>query len=153
VSERVRTGSTRVSNLMIYSTQAYKRLGMVDRIFIERLRLRCKIGVTEEERRDPQEVIVDVNMFLDLQRATDTGDLKDTVNYREVREIIADFVSKGEFTLLEALAGGIASLCLKSARVGRVTVRVRKGKYSEEPSIGIEIDRTRRADAEPWSKR
>jgi FolB domain-containing protein len=126
---------------------------MVDRIFIENLRIKCRIGVTEEERRDPQDVILDVNLFRSLDRAAITNSLDDTANYREVMERISDFVSEGEFTLLESLADGLAVRTLNQFGVDRVSVRVRKGKYSSEPSVGVEVVRSADAEGRPWSKR
>jgi D-erythro-7,8-dihydroneopterin triphosphate epimerase len=122
---------------------------MTDRIFLDNIRLRCRIGITPEERSEPQEVIVGVSMVVSLARAGKSDDLKDTVNYREVMERISTFVSGGEFNLLESLAEGIASLTLEAFRVERVTVNVRKAKYSSEPLIAIEIER----GGGPWSSR
>jgi len=116
---------------------------MTDSVFIENLRLDCLIGVTDEERRQPQKVLVDVILSIDLSRAAASEKIEDTVDYREAKREFSQFVSKGEFVLLEGLAEGIASLALDRFEVERVVVRVRKEKYSVEPSIGIEIERGR----------
>ena len=122
---------------------------MPDRIFIENLRLSCRVGLSPAERGRPQDVLVDLNVFLDLERAGKTDSVEHSVNYRELRERVSAFVSGEEFGLLESLAEGIAEISLQSPRVERVTVRVRKGKYSGEPSIGVEISR----EGKSWSKR
>jgi len=115
----------------------------MDRIFIENLRLDCLVGVTDEERRQQQKVIVDVSLAIDLSHASTSKRLDDTVDYREAKRQISQFVSSGEFLLLESLAEGIASLTLHNFKVEGVVVRVRKEKYSVEPSIGVEIERAR----------
>jgi dihydroneopterin aldolase len=115
----------------------------MDTLFIENLRLDCTVGVTAEERRRPQKVLVDVTLTLDLSRAAASKAIGDTVDYREAKRQFSEFVSNGEFVLLESLAEGIASLALDKFEVERVVVRVRKEKYSVEPSIGIEIERGR----------
>ncbi len=125
---------------------------MVDRIFIDNMRLKCKIGVTADERREPQDVIVDVSLILDLDRAATSNSLDDTVNYREIMQQVSAFVLSGEFTLLEGLAEGIATLALSSFQVERVSVRVRKGKYANEPSVGVEIERAAKAGGQAWSR-
>ena len=117
----------------------------MDSIFIDDLRLDCRIGVTDEERHRPQTVLVGVRLILDLSRAAASKKIEDTVDYREARLRISQFVSNGEFRLLESLAEGIASLALDEFGIERVVVRVRKEKYSVEPSIGIEIERAREA--------
>ncbi len=114
---------------------------MSDRIFIENLRVSCRVGLTSAERNRPQDVLVDLSIFVDLEQAGKTDDVEQSVNYRELKERVYTFVSGNEFGLLESLAEGIAGLALQSTRVQRVTVRVRKGKYSAEPSIGVEISR------------
>ena len=117
----------------------------MDRIFIDGLRLDCRIGVTDEERRLTQNVLVDVSLFLDLRRAAASGRIEDTTDYREAKRLFSRFVSEGEFRLLESLAEGIASIALDELGAERVVVRVRKEKYSADPSIGIEIERQRGA--------
>jgi len=115
----------------------------MDTVFIENLRLDCRVGVTDEERRQPQKVLVDVTLTLDLSRAAATKDLRDTVDYREAKRLVSQFVSGGEFVLLESLAEGVAALALDRFEVDRAVVRVRKEKYSVEPSIGIQVERAR----------
>jgi dihydroneopterin aldolase len=117
----------------------------MDSIFIDNLRLDCLIGVTDVERRQPQKVLVDVRLVLDLSRAAASEKIGDTVDYREAKRQISKFVSSGEFRLIESLAEGIASLALEKFDIERVVVKVRKEKYSIEPSIGIEIERVREA--------
>jgi 7,8-dihydroneopterin aldolase/epimerase/oxygenase len=113
-----------------------------DRIFIENLHLECVIGVTEEERSRPQEVILDISLVLDLRHAAASSSLDDTVNYKEAMQRISALVSGGEFMLLESLVEKIATSVLEAFKVERVVVRARKAKYSGEPSIGIQIERT-----------
>ncbi len=115
----------------------------MDTVFIENLRLDCRVGVTDEERRQSQKVLLDVTLSLDLSRAAATKDIEDTVDYREAKRLFSQFVSAGEFVLLESLAEGVAAVALDRFEVERVVVRVRKEKYSAEPSIGIQIERGR----------
>jgi dihydroneopterin aldolase len=115
----------------------------MDKVFIENLRLDCRVGLTDEERRLPQKVLVDVTLTLDLSRAAASKQIEDTVDYREAKRQFSQLVSSGEFVLLESLAERIAALAIDKFGVDRVVVRVRKEKYSLDPSIGIEIERGR----------
>ena len=114
---------------------------MGDGIFIKNLVVRCRVGVHEKERGRRQDVIVDVYISHDLREAGIADDLGKTVSYSEVRQKIVEFVSGGEFRLLESIAEGIASLLLRSSEATKVKVRVRKKKYAKSPNIGIEITR------------
>lgn len=116
---------------------------MVDRIFIDNLRLKCRVGTTDEERSVLQDILVNISLTVGLGRAGASDNLPDTIDYRDTTERISQFVAGGEFKLLESLAEGIAAIALKNAGVERVTVQVRKARYSNEPSIGIEIERSR----------
>lgn len=119
---------------------------MRDRIFLDNLRLKCRIGISDKERREPQEVIADISLIMNLKPAGKRDNLDDTVNYRKVMEQVSQFVSEQEFKLLESLADGIATLALKTFGVERVIVKVRKSRYASEPSIGIEVERKRESN-------
>ena len=114
---------------------------MKDKIFIKNLVIPCKIGVLEEERSKEQDIIVDLEIFRELREAGITDDIDKTVNYSLIRQKISDAVSTGESRLLETVAQKIASLLLEDTETRKVTVRIRKKKYSQDPLIGIEITR------------
>lgn len=114
---------------------------MGDKVYIKNLVVPCRVGVSERERSRRQGVIVSVQIFRDLREAGIADDLSKTVSYSEARQEIFDFVSGGEFRLLESVSEGIASLMLGSPEVTKVKVRVGKKKYSKSPSIGVEITR------------
>lgn len=114
---------------------------MADKIFITNFIVPCLIGITEKERSGKQGVIFDIEVFCNLRVAGISDDPDKTLSYSEIREKIFDFVSKGEFKLLESAAEGIASLLLENAVVTKVNIRVSKKKYAKGPHIGIEITR------------
>jgi 7,8-dihydroneopterin aldolase/epimerase/oxygenase len=114
-----------------------------DKIFIKNLILPCKVGITEEERVKKQNVIFDIEIFCDLNRAGSTDDVDQTIDYYATKDNIAAMVTKGEFKLLESLAENVASIVLKKIQVSSVSVAVKKEKYSQNPVLGIEISRDR----------
>ena len=57
---------------------------MSDRIALRGLRVRGHHGVYEHERRDGQDFVVDVTVWLDLAPAAASDDLADTLNYGEL---------------------------------------------------------------------
>ena len=58
---------------------------MSDRIELRGLRVRGHHGVFEHERRDGQDFVVDVTVWLDLAPAAASDDLADTLNYGDAR--------------------------------------------------------------------
>lgn len=114
-----------------------------DRIEIKDLLLRGIIGINDWEREKPQDILVNVTLFTDLNPAGRSDDLADTVNYRTLtKQIISHVESAGRFTV-EALAADVARLCLETPRVQRARVRVEKpGALRFARSVGVEIERT-----------
>jgi len=115
-----------------------------DRILIEGLRVPCIIGVSEQERRARQDVVLDITLHTDLSPAAGTDDIADAVDYSAVARSVAGHVAASRFRLVEALAESVARLCLADARVARVDVRVRKpAALPLADSAGVKITRRR----------
>ena len=84
-------------------------------------------GYLEEERRIGQRFLVD--LWVDVEEAATKSDrIEDTVDYREVAELVRVVSDGKHFDLLEALAAAVADLLLARFDVERVRVRVRKTK-------------------------
>lgn len=84
-------------------------------------------GVFEAERREGQEFVVDVTLFLNTAAAAASDDVADTVHYGEVAERIVELVGGEPLNLIEALAARIADDLLKTHEIVRmVAVTVHK---------------------------
>ena len=118
----------------------------MDRIHIRDLALRCVIGVYPEERRQKQDVILNLVFECEVARAAATDRLEHTVDYKTIKKRIIEFVEASDFQLLETLAGRVAALCLEHPRVKGVTVTVDKpGALRFARSVAVEVTRRRRA--------
>ena len=80
-------------------------------------------GVGEDERRDGQRFVVDVELQVEEPR-DDAIDA--TVDYRRVRDIARSVSDGKSYRLLETLAAAIADALTAELSVERVQVRVRK---------------------------
>ena len=117
----------------------------LDRIEIKDLLLRCIIGINAEERKDKQDVLINVVMWGDLSLAAASDQVQDTVNYRTITKQIIQHVESSQYFLLERLADQIAELCLSDEHVQRVRVSVDKpGALRFARSVGVRIERTQR---------
>jgi FolB domain-containing protein len=117
---------------------------MADRILIRNLLLRAVIGVNDEERRNVQDVVLNITLETDTQAAGRSDRIEDTVNYRTITKQVIAHVEDSRYYLVEKLAAEVARLCLGYAGVLRATVRVEKpGALRFADSVGIEITRTR----------
>jgi 2-amino-4-hydroxy-6-hydroxymethyldihydropteridine diphosphokinase len=117
---------------------------MTDKIQIQDLLLRAIIGINDEERRNRQDVLINITLHADTRAAGRSDDMADAVNYRTLTKRIIALVENSQFYLVEKLAAEIAALCLDDPRVERADVRVEKpGALRFARSVGVEIQRTR----------
>jgi FolB domain-containing protein len=115
-----------------------------DRILLQDLRQSCIVGVRERERTAPQEVVVDLALYVDLRAAGGSDRLEDTVDYSALSRRVEELVEGSSFGLIEALAGAIAAVCLQEQRVRAVTVRVEKpAALPRGRAVAVEIYRER----------
>ncbi len=118
---------------------------MTDQILISDLRVRCIIGVNEDERRERQDVLISLALSADLGKAGRSDRFEDAVDYRAIKKEIVVMAENSSFHLVEALAEAIAELCLKRPGVLQVKVRVDKpGALRFARSVGVEITRPRK---------
>jgi len=114
----------------------------MDQTFIKDLLVRGVIGISEKERSQPQDILINVVLYGDITRAGQTDDIEDCINYRTIaKKIIAHVESIQRYTV-EALATDLANLCLETHTVHKVRVRVEKpGAVRFAASVGVEIER------------
>jgi FolB domain-containing protein len=111
-----------------------------DKILIKDLLLRCIIGINESERREKQDVLINIVIWADQTEAAETDDLSKTVDYKGITKDIVKLVEKSEFFLVETLAESVANVCLQHEKVGKVRVTVEKpGALRFARSVGVEI--------------
>jgi FolB domain-containing protein len=117
---------------------------MTDQIHIKDLQLRTIIGINAEERRDRQDVLINLVLHVDTRPAGASDDVAQAVNYRTLTKRIIQLVETSQFYLVEKLAAEIAALCLGDARVERVRVTVEKpGALRFARSVGVTVERGR----------
>jgi dihydroneopterin aldolase len=123
---------------------------MPDKVIIHNLKLQCRVGVPEEERKEPQTIEIDIDLARDLRAAGAADDVSLTVDYAGVVAHLEQHLKKNEYKLLEKLAEEIASEILKAFDVEAVRLQVRKKVLSQTDWTGVEIVRQKeRAAAKP----
>lgn len=118
-----------------------------DRIELRGLRLTGFCGVLPEEQERRQPLEVDIDLEVDLAAAAATDSLGDTVDYGAICDAVDGVVATERFALLERLAGRLADACLADERIGAVEVSVRKLRppvAQQLATSGVRIRRTRR---------
>jgi len=114
----------------------------MDKIFIKDLLVRGIIGLSEKERSQPQDIIVNVIFYTDIEKGSQTDNIHDCVNYRTASKAIIAHIEKTARFTVEALATDIAAICLLYPKVSKVRVSVEKpGAVRFSKSVGVEIVR------------
>ncbi len=117
----------------------------MDKIRICDLRLPVIIGTLEHERKFPQNITLNIELSYDMRKAGETDNLFDAVDYSAVEREIIEFAEHSAFQLLEALAEGVANLCLKYELVESVRVAIEKPAAAVRArAIAIEIERRKK---------
>jgi dihydroneopterin aldolase len=118
-----------------------------DRLALRDILCMCRIGVSEEERREPQKIEVDVELFLPLEQAGRAGDLRRAIDYRDVCQAVRGLLETTGFHLIEAAGARTLDLLLERFPARRAIVRVRKFVL---PNVGhVEVQMERGRDAPP----
>lgn len=117
-----------------------------DLIRLVGLRVRGYHGVYDDERRDGQDFVVDVELELDTTSAAGSDDVRDTVHYGELATALGAVIAGPPVNLLETLAARLSQVCLAAPMVTAATVTVHKPQAPIELAFGdvcVRIHRTR----------
>lgn len=98
-----------------------------DAILVEGIETPCALGVTAAERSLRRVVRIDLELGVDLDAASRSDDLADTLDYVAVYERVVAVAGEGEHLLVEALGRRIVdALFAAFARVDWIAIEVRK---------------------------
>ena len=115
----------------------------MDQVFITDLTARGIIGINDWERKNPQEIRINIVLFTDIRKAGVSDDIADCVNYRTVAKKVQAHAETAARWTVEALATDLSRLCLQEPGVQKVRVRVEKpGAVRFSGSVGVEIERS-----------
>lgn len=116
----------------------------LDKIIIQGIVFYGYHGVTLAEQELGQKFLVDVELHLDLKSVGISEHLVDTINYKEVYDLVKGIEQKKKYRLIETLASDIAQAVLDKTQTVEVVVRVRKPQVpiaGVVDYVGVEITR------------
>lgn len=99
---------------------------LTDRIELRGLAVRGNHGVFDHERRDGQDFVVDITVWMDLTAAAASDDLADTLDYGALAQLAGDVVAGPPRNLIETVAAEIADGVMRDERLQAVEVVVHK---------------------------
>ena len=120
---------------------------MADRIALTGLKVRGNHGVFDHEKRDGQDFLVDITVWLDLSDAAADDDLNKTLHYGEMAQRAADIVAGPPRDLIETVAAEIADDIMTDSRAYATEVTIHKPQAPIPLNFGdvaVTIRRSRR---------
>jgi 7,8-dihydroneopterin aldolase/epimerase/oxygenase len=113
-----------------------------DQIHIEQLELSARIGVPEKERSSPQRLTVSISFWPYHSQQGVADKIDNTVNYSIVAEETKNFVRAQSTNLIETLADRLAMHLLKTFRIQKIMVELRKFPFEDAKHVSVTVTRT-----------
>ena len=112
----------------------------MDSIRITDLKVPTRIGVTPEERKADQTILVSVEMKTSTKKAGGTDMLGDTIDYHAVAEAIKE-IGRQERKTIEKFAEDTAQMILGDFGASSVTVTIVKHILPDTKDVSVTITR------------
>lgn len=113
-------------------------------IRVKNLRLRTYIGFNEEERKNKQDVIINMKLTYDGGDAADSDNISDAFNYRTVTKRVIQHVEENSFLLLERLSEEVLALIMEAREIKSATVEIDKPhalRFADSVSVEATAER------------
>ena len=98
----------------------------MEKIKILNLRLHGKHGVYDFEKKKEGVFELDIYMYLNLRDALLSDDLKDSIDYSEIVELVKKIFSENDCNLIEYVAGRICQGIIEKYPIEKVVIKIRK---------------------------
>jgi len=98
----------------------------MDKIHIKNLKIAGKHGVYDFEKKQNRFFEIDAVICLSLKKAGESDNLKDTIDYVEVVNLITEIFKEKDCKLIEAVAESICSTLLDSYPINKIKLKIRK---------------------------
>lgn len=117
----------------------------MDIIFLHEFKVDTLIGVYDWERVHSQKLILDLDIGLADQSASQSDSIQDTIHYGEVAQAITESMKTQHFFLLEAVAEFIAKMILEEFGAEWIRIKITKpGILPDAKQVGVIIERRKK---------
>ncbi|BFT29178.1 bifunctional dihydroneopterin aldolase/7,8-dihydroneopterin epimerase [Alteromonas sp. D210916BOD_24] len=114
------------------------------KIYIAGLAVETLIGVYDWERVRNTELLIDVTLETDLEKAMLSDNVADTVDYAKVAECVAEVGKNSQFELLEAFGGAVMEAIFEQFAVTAITLKIVKPNIlPNAKTVAVELTRER----------
>ena len=113
----------------------------MSKISIVDLEVFYHVGVPDEERAQPQRLLLSVILESDFSAAAKSDSIADTINYFSITQRLLKFGEGRSWQLIEKLAADIANLVLTEFKPQSVSVEVKKFIIPQARYISVSIEK------------
>jgi len=132
--------------LVVISTPIhFKTQSIMDKIFLNNLKIDTIIGIYDWERETLQTLEFDLEMDWDIAKAAASDDIADTLDYGAIAQSIVSFVEASRYQLIETLAEDVCRLLLTNYPMPKVKLTLSKPVALHGQNLAkIVIERTKK---------
>ncbi len=112
-----------------------------DQIFIRGQRVRCHVGVPDEELAQPQLLVIHTTLHPLASVGPLGDDIARTVDYHAVSTLIRETATAKPRRLIETLAEDLAAAVLAGFPVSKVSITIEKFILPDTDCVGVSITR------------
>ena len=127
-----------LEGMLVYNMD-YKMKIRKRKIFINNLNLIASIGVYEQEKKNKQKIIVNLEILLTNDTEPQSDNLQQTQDYSQFRKCVTDVVDSKHFDLLEILTKKIHTTISKNKFVLGVKVNISKPDIFDNCEVAYEL--------------
>ena len=116
----------------------------MDKIVLTDFRVDAVIGIWDWEKRNPQNISIDLEMQTDTKKTSQSDSIEDALDYKAVSKRAKQFIQDSQFNLIETLAENLAQIILKEFDVQWLRLSISKPyAIRDSKNIGVCIERTK----------
>jgi FolB domain-containing protein len=115
----------------------------MSRITIADLEVFYCVGITPEERANPQRLLVTVDMKFDFSVAAVSDRIEKTINYHAVSEELLAYGKNRTWKLIERVASNIADVVMAKYKPEAVLVEVKKFPIAQARYVSVTVTRSK----------
>lgn len=115
----------------------------MSRISIVDLEVSYRVGVPDEERAQPQRLLLTIDMDFDFSAAAASDRIEDTINYQAITDDLLKFDEGRTWKLIEKLAADVADFVLQQYKPQSVRVEVKKFVIPQARYVGVTLTKRR----------
>lgn len=110
-------------------------------IFMHGIKASAIIGVSEEERKQPSMLFIDLDIACDISKAAASDQLSDTHDYAAIAQALQQRIQQSRYYLLEALAEDLRVFLEQQFGISRLRLKLSKQNIvSNTKEVGLMID-------------